>query len=39
MSEIDISESSILENYPDVLEILLSDHSSGKNIIWATKHY
>lgn len=39
MSEIDISESSILEKYPGLLEILLTDHSSGKNIIWATKYY
>jgi len=39
MSDIDISESSILERSPEILDLLLLDHSSGKNIIWGTKHY
>lgn len=39
ISQVDILETEIVENYPDVLEILLKDRTSGKNIIWATKNY
>ena len=37
--KIDISEQSITENYPGVLDILLRDQTSKKNIIWATSNY
>jgi hypothetical protein len=36
---IDILENEILEQYPDVLEILLLDHTTKKNIFWATDNY
>lgn len=36
---IDILENKILENYPEVLDILLRDHTTQKNIIWATDNY
>lgn len=36
---IDILENEIIEQYPDVLEILLRDHTTQKNIIWATDNY
>jgi len=36
---IDILENEILEQYPEVLEILLRDHTTQKNIIWATDNY
>jgi hypothetical protein len=40
MSEIiDILENDIREKFPDVLEILLRDHSTQKNIFWATENY
>lgn len=39
MVNIDINENEILTSYPDILDILLMDRSSNKNIIWATKHY
>lgn len=39
MTSIDINENLILDEYPEILDILLSDHSSNKNIVWATKHY
>ena len=38
-SEIDILENEILEKYPDVLQILLRDHTTQKNIFWATDNY
>lgn len=38
-TEIDILENELLENYPEVLEILLRDHTTQRNIIWATKNY
>ena len=38
-AEIDISESEILEKYPEVLDILLQDQTTKKNIIWATSNY
>ncbi len=36
---IDILENEIIEKYPDVLEILLHDHTTQKNIFWATDNY
>lgn len=37
--EIDILENEILEKYPEVLDILLRDQTTQKNIIWATNNY
>lgn len=37
--EVDILENVILENYPNVLEILLRDHTTQQNIFWATNNY
>ena len=39
MQGIDIKENFLEEYCPELLEILLKDHSSNKNIIWATKDY
>jgi len=36
---IDTLENEIVEQYPDVLEILLRDHTTRKNIFWATDNY
>ena len=36
---IDIKENFLEEYYPKVLEVLLKDHSSNKNIVWATSDY
>lgn len=36
---IDILENEIAEQYPEVLEILLRDHTTQKNIFWATDNY
>ena len=36
---IDILENEILKQYPDVLSILLRDHTTQQNIIWATDNY
>ena len=36
---VDIQENDILANYPDVLEILLCDRTTNKNIFWATNDY
>lgn len=38
-AEVDILENDILENYPEVLEILLRDHTTQQNIFWATDNY
>jgi len=38
-AEIDILENDIIEKYPEVLEILLRDHTTQKNIFWATNNY
>ena len=38
-TEIDILENEILERYPEVLDILLLDQTTQKNIIWATSNY
>lgn len=37
--EIDILENEILENYTNVLDILLRDHTTQKNIFWGTNNY
>ena len=37
--EIDILENEIIEKLGGVLEILLSDRTTGKNIFWATDNY
>ena len=39
LNQIDILENFILSNYPDVLELLLRDNTTGQNIIWATNSY
>ena len=36
---VDVKENEILEMDSSLLSILLKDHSSGKNIIWATDNY
>jgi len=36
---IDILENEILEQYPEVLDILLRDQTTQNNIIWATTNY
>lgn len=38
-TEIDILENEILVKYPEVLDILLRDQTTQKNIIWATSNY
>lgn len=38
-NDIDIKENDIRDKYPEVLEILLCDHSTQKNIFWATNNY
>ncbi|MDP4274258.1 MAG: restriction endonuclease subunit M [Bacteroidota bacterium] len=38
-NEVDILENDIREQYPEVLEILLRDHTTQKNIFWATDNY
>ena len=37
--EVDILENDILEKYPEVLDILLRDHTTQQNIFWATNNY
>lgn len=39
ISDIDILENDILELYPGVFDILLRDHTTQKNIFWATDNY
>lgn len=39
IQEIDILENEILEKYPEVFDILLRDHTTQKNIFWATDDY
>lgn len=36
---VDILENEISEQYPDILDILLRDHTTQKNIFWATDNY
>jgi hypothetical protein len=38
-TEIDILENEIFEQYPEVLDILLRDHTTQQNIFWATNNY
>ncbi|WP_320112045.1 hypothetical protein [Draconibacterium orientale] len=38
-NEVDILENDLRERYPEVLEILLKDHTTQKNIFWATDNY
>lgn len=38
-SQIDILENDILERYQDVLDLLLIDRTTKRNIIWATDNY
>jgi len=38
-NEVDIKENDIREQYPEVLETLLRDHTTRKNIFWATENY
>lgn len=35
----DVKENDILRKYPELLDIILIDRSSGKNLIWATSNY
>ena len=37
--DLDILENEILEKYPNVLDILLKDHTTKQNIFWATDNY
>lgn len=39
MSENEINIKSLYSLYPDLLDILLHDNTTKKNIIWATDHY
>ena len=36
---VDINETEIFNLYPEVLETLLKDHTTGRNIFWATDSY
>jgi len=38
-TKIDILENEIVQEYPGVLDILIRDHTSQKNIFWATENY
>ena len=38
-NEVDILENDIREQYPEVLETLLRDHTTQQNIFWATENY
>lgn len=38
-NEVDILENDLREQYPEVLDILLRDHTTQKNIFWATDNY
>ena len=38
-NNIDVSESTLLVNNPEILEILLKDRTTGRNILWATDEY
>lgn len=38
-AEIDILENVILEKYPEVLNIILRDHTTEQNIFWGTDNY
>lgn len=36
---VDISETDLFQQFPEALEILLRDHTTGRNIFWATGDY
>ena len=36
---VDINETEIFNLYPEVLNTLLKDHTTGRNIFWATDSY
>ena len=36
---VDINETEIFNIYPEVLDTLLKDHTTGRNIFWATDSY
>lgn len=36
---VDINETEIFDLYPEVLTTLLKDHTTGRNIFWATDSY
>ena len=38
-AEIDILENDLLERFPEVLELMLYDHTTKQNIFWATDNY
>jgi len=38
-NEVDIKENDIRDQYPEVLETLLRDHTTQQNIFWATNNY
>lgn len=38
-TKIDILENDVLKQYPNVLDILLKDHTTKKKILWATNNY
>ena len=39
IQDADVSENEIIARYPQVLEQLLRDHTTGNNIFWATDNY
>lgn len=39
IENIDINETEVLKQYPEVLEMLLNDHTTQQNIYWATDSY
>ena len=38
-NKVDILENEIIEQYPEVLDILLRDHTTQKNIFWGTENH
>lgn len=39
ISKIDINEQALAKNLPKVLDVLLADMTTGRNIVWATENY
>ena len=39
MANVELTETELEKKYPGILEILLIDRTSNKNIIWATSNY
>ena len=39
MSNIELTEKEMVKKYPGILEILLIDRTTGKNILWGTSNY